>query len=281
MKSNKNKVAFLGPSGTFSEAAGLYFVANSDLKLVPYETIFDAIKAVENEETEKAVVPIENSIEGSITTTMDLLVNSDVLIEKEIDLPIVNNLLVLPGAKISKITDVISHPQPIAQCQNFLRTTWPKVNTHKADSTADAASLVAKWKKPNFAAIGHANLAKLYGLEIAASNINDYKGNMTRFVVIGQDQPKPSGKDKTSMVFSLAKDQPGSLYKVLGEFAKRKLNLTKIESRPAKKEIGDYLFFIDLEGSVQDKSVAEALEIVQDTASFFKLLGSYPKGVVI
>jgi len=271
------KVAFLGPHGTFTEEAGQRFAADMPCELHPYETIFDSIKAVENQEADKTVVPLENSVEGSVATTLDLLVNSDVCIEKEIDLSITHNLLVLPGVSVHEITDVISHPQAIAQCQQFLRQSWKNVTTHKAESTAEAAAFVAKWSKRHFAAIGHGNAAKLYQLDIAAKGVNDYNDNVTRFVVIGRICPEETGQDKTSIVFSLAKDQPGGLYNVLGEFAQKTINLTKIESRPAKKEMGDYLFFIDLEGHQDNPVIRDVLNSVQNRASFFKILGSYPK----
>ncbi|MFH1429628.1 MAG: prephenate dehydratase, partial [Candidatus Margulisiibacteriota bacterium] len=209
--------------------------------------------------------------------TLDLLVHSDILIENEIYLPIVQNLLVARGVNIDNITDIYSHPQAIAQCQLFLRKNYPCANIHSGTSTATASAIVREKADSHTAAIANVNATKLYDLVVFAENINDYKDNITRFVVISHKQNGPTGNDKTSIVFSLAKDKPGGLYSVIGEFAQRNINLTKIESRPAKKEMGDYLFFIDLEGHQKDKDVKAALDAVSKQASFFKLMGSYPK----
>ena len=276
MTIDKDNIGFLGPVGTFTEEAAKIYNTNKNT-LIPYETIFDTIKAVEKSHICKAVVPIENSVEGSVAVTLDLLVESDVLIELEIDLPIIHNLLAPKGTSLQDITDVISHPQAIAQCQSFLRNTWPKINTHKANSTSDAAKIIATNQKKSYAAIGHVNAAQVYNLEIIKPAINDYKENVTRFIVIGKEPTQKTKHDKTSIVLSLLKDQPGGLYKILGEFAARNINLAKIESRPTKKTMGEYLFFIDLIGHSSDNLITEALSSVQKFASFFKVLGSYSK----
>ncbi|MFC1478603.1 prephenate dehydratase [Candidatus Margulisiibacteriota bacterium] len=271
------RVAYLGPEGTFSEEAAKCFASKTKCELISYETIYDAIRAVEDRDVEKAVVPLENSVEGTVATTLDQLVNSKLLIEKEIDLKIVQNLLLTDIKGMNAITNIYSHAQAIAQCQGYLRKNYPNVNIHPVDSTAKACAIVQGKADNHTAAIANKNAAKLYKLAVFANKINDYKDNITRFVVIGYEESPVSGQDKTSIVFSLAKDRPGGLYSVLGEFAERKINLTKIESRPAKKEMGDYLFFIDLEGHQNSKKVKNALNAVEQRASFFKLLGSYPK----
>lgn len=272
-----NKLAFLGPSGTFSEEAAQHFAAPGNFELLPCDNFYDTVEAVKNGEALKAVLPVENSVEGTISTTLDLLVASNLIIEAEFNLSIVNNLLALPNVSSAEITDIISHPQPLAQCQQFIRKNWPNAKTHVAESTADAADYVSKHNKRNFAAVGNINATKHYGLELIASNINDYAENVTRFVLIGDEPSNPTGHDKTSIVFTLAKDRPGGLYKVLGEFARDSINLTKIESRPAKKGMGDYLFFIDMEGHQEDALVAQALKAVMEQASFYKNMGSYPR----
>jgi len=197
-----HKLAFLGPSGTFSEKAAQHFAASKNLELLPCESFFDVVKVAESGVAFQAVIPVENSVEGTISTTLDLLVASNLIIEAEYNLSIVNNLLVLPSVSLNDITDIISHPQPLAQCQQFIRNNWPKVKIHMSESTAEAAAYVASHNKRNFAAIGNVSAAKHYGLQVIANNINDYLENLTRFVLIGSVSSEPTGHDKTSIVFN-------------------------------------------------------------------------------
>ena len=230
----------------------------------------------------EAIVPIENSVEGTIGIVTDTLVNEvDLLIKQEIVIPIHDYLMAKEKVKLSSITEVISHPQPIDQCKHYLRKNLPKAKIRFAFSTSDAARQVAEAETVKGldvpAAIAPKASAVLYGLTIIAANINDYPDNSTRFIVLAKKDHESTGKDKTSIVFSIKKDKPGGLHYVLGEFAKRGINLTKIESRPTKRTLGDYFFFIDIQGHSADKKVSEALAEVKKKASFFKMLGSYPK----
>ncbi len=284
------KVGYLGPEGTFSEDAGKLYrgMIKANFELVPYPTFHDVILAVEKKAIDEALVPIENSIEGTISTVTDMLARDvDLKINRELVMPVYNYLLAQKGIHISEITDVISHPQPIEQCKDFLRRRLTKAKLHLAYSTSDAARQVAmslgekiishgKVKGPVFAAIGPLSMARLYGLSVIAKKINA-KDNQTRFVVLSRTDHKRTGDDKTSIVFSIAKDRPGGLYGILFEFANRGINLSKIESRPSKKALGDYYFFVDLKGHRDDRIVKDALANVKKRAAFFKFLGSYPR----
>jgi prephenate dehydratase len=279
------KVGFLGPDGTFSSDAARLYRGNRDFELVEFETIFDVMNAVIDGKVQQAVAPLENSVEGSVTTTLDVLSQDNpVRILQEIDVSIEHCLLARSGTSMASVTDVISHMQALAQCRGFLRQNLPSANTVPARSTADAARRVASISpvvfdgQPHvFAAIASKGAAKMYGLDILKESIQDIDNNMTRFVVIGTEQLAPSGHDRTSMVCATHRDRPGSLYEILGEFARRQINLSKIESRPSKKVLGDYLFFIDLEGHISQAPVKDALDSVQSKCSYFKVIGSYPK----
>jgi len=284
------KVGYLGPEGTFSEEAGRIYSKRLEgkVEMIPYTTFHDLLYAADSEEINEAVVPIENSIDGTIGTVTDMLVK-DVNLKacQELILPVFHYLLAQKGVRIGEISDVISHPQPLEQCKDFLRKKMPKAKLHLSYSTAEAARQVAlslgekiishgKVKGPVFAAIGTLSAAKLYGLSVIAKKINA-KDNQTRFVVLSKKDHKMTGDDKTSIVFSIAKDRPGGLHEILSEFADRSINLTKIESRPSKRALGDYYFFVDLQGYRDDKQIKDALSKIKSKASFFKFLGSYPR----
>ena len=284
------KVGYLGPEGTFSEEASKLYAKKlkGRVEMIPYTTIHDLLFAADRRQVAEAMVPIENSIEGTIGVVTDMLVKDvNLKIKQEMVLPVYHYLLAQKGVKLSQITDVISHPQPIDQCREFLRKKLPKARLHLSYSTAEAARQVAsslgerilahgEVKGPVFAAIGTAASAKLYGLQIVASKINA-RENSTRFVVLAKADAKRSGTDKTSIVFSIIKDKPGGLHDILKEFADCNVNLTKIGSRPSKKSLGDYYFFLDCEGHHQDRKIAEVLAAVKRRSSFYKLLGSYPR----
>ena len=286
------KVGFLGPEGTFCEEASLLYGKKlKNAEFIPYATIHDLLIAVHNGKLNEGITPIENSVEGTIGIVTDMLVKDvNLKIIQEIVLPIRHYLVARKGAALKEATDVISHPQAIDQCKEWLRKNLPKVELHLAYSTADAVRQVAtsietgiasvrrgKRIKCVFAAIGTKASSKLYGLQILATNISDYKDNVTRFVVLSAADHKRTGNDKTSIVFTIPRNRPGGLYDILGEFAKRKINLTKIESRPSKRALGDYFFFIDMQGHRSDKAVADALKEVKRRAAFLKVLGSYPR----
>ena len=222
----------------------------------------------------KGIVPIENSIEGPVGITLDCLAHKfDLNIVAEIIIPINQNLIVNPGSELDDITDVFSHAQAISQCQEFI--TRNNFQPHYAVSTANAAKNIVGHK--SHAAIGNAKSAELYGLEILEKNIQDVDNNETRFVVLSNEDTEPTGKDKTSIIFSIYEDRPGSLYKILGIFLKDNINLTKIESRPSKKGLGKYLFFVDFYGHIKDESIANIIDEIDDNTYFLKVLGSYPE----
>lgn len=276
------KVGFLGPEGTFSEEASvLYAKKLKNVELIPYTTIYDLLIAVDKGKLDEGITPIENSIEGTVGIVTDMLVEDvKLVIKQEIVIPIYQYLLVRSEVKLSDITDVISHPQAIDQCKGYLRKKLPRATIHLSSSTSDAAKRVAASMEEEgrvFAAIGAKASARLYGLRVLGEKINDYKDNSTRFVVLAKKDHSRTGDDKTSVVFSIAKDKPGGLYDILGEFAVRKINLTKIESRPSKRALGDYYFFIDLQGHRGDPKTAQAIQKVRSKSAFFKLLGSYPR----
>ena len=270
------KVGFLGPRGTHAEfAARSQF--GDEIEAVTYPMITDVAEGVVRGEVEVGVVPIENLREGSVGETLDVLAWKDVLIQSEVVLPVSHSLLGVMGAKLEGIKQVLSHPQALAQCRDFLRKKLPKAELLEVASTAKAAEQVSKLGQPTSAAIGPKELAHLYGLEVLRENIQSGEMNVTRFLCFARKDSKPTGRDKTSIVFYTAKDRPGILHEILGEFAVRKINLTKIESRPSKKALGDYLFFVDLEGHREDKEVKEALKGVRRKTAMLKVLGSYPK----
>lgn len=284
------KVGYLGPEGTFSEEAGKIYAQkiSGRVQMIPFSTIHNLLYAADRRKIDEAVVPIENSIEGTIGIVPDMLVKDvNLMIRQEIILPVYHYLIAQKGVKLKDITDVISHPQPIDQCRDFLSKKLPRAKMHLAFSTSDAARQVAtslgeriiahgEIKGPVFAAIGSRALAQLYGLQVVARKINA-KENQTRFVVLAKTDHKKTKKDKTSIVFSVASDRPGGLHGVLSEFAFRHINLTKIESRPSKRALGDYYFFADLQGHREERVVAEALSKIKKRAAFLKLLGSYPR----
>ncbi|MCS7131553.1 MAG: prephenate dehydratase [Hadesarchaea archaeon] len=271
------KVGILGPRGTYAEiAANLKFGDRAEI--IPYPMIIDVAEAVERGEVEYGIVPVESLREGSVGETLDALVWKDVKIKAEIVLPISHCLLGVPGAKLKDITQVLSHPQALAQCRDFLRKNLPMAELIEVTSTAKAAEQVSKLKQRHMAAIGPGALAPLYGLEVLCKDLYEPgEINITRFLCLAKEDSPPTGHDKTSIVFYTAEDRPGILCEILQEFAARNINLTKIESRPSKKVLGDYLFFIDFEGHREEERVREALEGVERKVAMLKVIGSYPK----
>ncbi len=253
-------VAFFGPSGTFTEQALLSQPDLAAAERIPLTPIPDVIAAVNAGRADLGVIPIENSIEGSVAVTLDTLAfESDLLIQREVDLPISLGLFVKPGVKLRDIETVLSYPHAVAQCRKWLQRKLPGAAFVAANSTADAARTVARSRKTDQAAIGNALAAELHGLDVLAPEIADHPENQTRFVVVGQGIPAATGHDRTSIVCFQRVDRPGSLLAMLHEFAARAINLTKLESRPTKQSLGDYCFFIDFEGHVTDEIVADCL----------------------
>lgn len=269
------KVGYLGPEGTFSWEAVLRYLESETGTPVPCSSFFEIFEAVSRGDLGEGVVPLENSCEGPVNLTLDLLADYyRVKIRGEIILPVCNNLMVKPGTVGRELTGIVSHPQPLAQCRDYIRKRYPGISLVETKSTADAARKVAEMDEP-WGAIGNIKAADLYGLNVLEGDINDQAGNMTRFVVLGREECQPLGPAKTSLIVSVT-DRPGALYHILKEFALRNINLTRIESRPAKKRLGDYLFFIDFQGHSGEAAVAAALEAIARQTADFKNLGSYP-----
>ena len=272
------RIGFLGPQGTFTEQA---LLTQADLKgaeLVPCETIAEVIAATAAGELDLGFVPIENAIEGTVNVTLDTLAfDTDLLIQREVEISIQLDLLGVPGADLAGITTVTSYPHALAQCPSFLHRTLPEARTAAATSTAEAARLVAEAGDPTVAAIGTALAAEIYGLDVLATDIEDHTDNQTRFVLLAREgMPPASGHDKTSVVVFQRTDRPGTLLTILGEFAARSINLTKLESRPTKKGLGHYCFIIDLEGHIAEELVADCLRDLKSKCEDVKFLGSYP-----
>ncbi len=269
------RIGFLGPEGTYTEEATLQY--DSQAELVPFPSIAAIGQAVSSGLTEQGVVPIENSLEGSVTFTLDLLISQPGLsIREELVLPIEHFLLALPGTQFPDIQVIYSHPQALAQCRDFLEKRFPQAQQGASLSTVSAVTDMRNSELPA-AAIAPRRAAELQDVEIIGQNIQDNPNNVTRFVVLaGEDHP-PTGGDKTSICFSFDQDSPGVLYEALGEFASRNINLAKIESRPTKESLGRYIFLIDCEGHRQDPLVKDALDAVAHKVSMLKILGSYPR----
>jgi prephenate dehydratase len=269
------RIAYLGPQGTFTEDAAL--LHDKTAQLIPFPSIPAVAVAVASGMAEEGVVAIENSLEGSVTDTLDLLIHeSGVFIRKELVLPIEHYLLVKPGTEAGGVKVLYSHPQALGQCRNVIERCFPKVNVVAALSNAAAVEEMMASIHPA-AAIGTRRAAELYGAEILARGIQDKASNVTRFVVLALTDHPPTGSDKTSLCFSFADDRPGVLCEVLQKFAERKINLAKIESRPSKESLGRYIFLIDIEGHHDDSLVSEVLKQVREVTSLFKVFGSYPR----
>jgi chorismate mutase/prephenate dehydratase len=267
------KVACLGPLATFTHLAALRHFGSSAL-FVPVGSIKDVFDSVESGKAEFGVVPIENSNEGVISYTLDLFMDYDLKVSAEVMLDITHNLLSQSGDK-TKIKRVYSFSPATAQCRRWIQVNLTGIPVVEATSTANAAELASQ--DADAAAIASELAAKIYNLQFVERSIEDNKHNFTRFLVISKDFPKKSGKDKTSLMFSI-KDKPGALYDILEPFKKAKINLTKIESRPSKRKAWEYIFFVDMEGHIEDKKLRKAVEALKENCLYLKILGSYPSG---
>ncbi len=274
------RIAYLGPAGTFTEDALGEALPGGDFEPLRTGTIPEAILAVQAGEADRALVPIENSIEGSIRPTLDTLAfeAESVWIVGEYDYAVRAHLIAREGVEFDRVEAVLSHPQPLAQCARFLRDQLGGVETREVSSTAAAVRMVAESPRP-WAAIGARAAAALYECKLLREGIQDEATNVTRFVWIAADagEPVAAGAWKTSLVFSeLGEDHPGALVNALAEFSARSINLTRIESRPLRQELGRYLFFIDLDGAADDPDVSAAIAALRTKAESVRLLGSYP-----
>ncbi|MDF1615280.1 prephenate dehydratase [Desulfurivibrio dismutans] len=266
------EIAYLGPEATFSHLAGIVMFGSA-ASFRPMETIEDTFIEVERGRVEYGVVPVENSIEGAVTSTLDSFTRSQVKICGELNLPISHNLINQSG-RLEDVKLVASHPQPLAQCRQWLQRNLPDTPRHNASSTGAAAAMAAA--DPQVGAIASSLAVKTYQLQVAVKGIEDYRGNTTRFLLIGSEPPKASGDDKTSLLVALL-DRPGALHEALSTLAAHNINLTRIESRPFKDEPGRYLFFIDMLGHLDDHQVRESCEQLRQLCSHYQWLGSYPR----
>lgn len=268
-------LAYLGPEGTYSEQAALAHGPRA--RRAPFGSIPAAIRAAEGGEADEAVVPIENSLEGAVTSTTDLLIHETALrIKREIVVPIRHCLVLPPGADAARVGVIFSHPQATAQCRGYLGRRFPDAGFQASLSTAAAVGDMLRSDRPA-AAVSSRRAAELFGGEVVASGIEDAPNNQTRFVVLGADDAEPTGCDKTSVCFDFSHDGPGILHNALGALASRRINMLKIESRPDKRSPGRYYFLLDVEGHRTDPAVRDALADIARPAASFKVLGSYPR----
>ncbi|MDP9237697.1 MAG: prephenate dehydratase [Chloroflexota bacterium] len=269
----RTRVSYLGPAGTNSEVAALR--AYPDALHLPYPTITAAVRALISRDADVAMAPIENSLQGTVTDTVDLLIEEDsIAICGELVLLIEHCLMVAPGADRSAIQVIYSHPQSLGQCRHYLEQHFPGVRTEAALSNSEAVAVMMK--TPGAAAIGPARAADIYGATILERGIEDSRVNKTRFVALAREGAQPTGDDKTSIAFAVAHDRPGTLVSVLHEFSDRAINLTKIESRPSGEDLGVYVFLVDIEGHRDDPLIQQALAAVKEQADLLKVFGSYP-----
>jgi len=267
------KVAYLGPELTFTHQAALSKFGSS-VDYLSCEGISEVFHEVEKDNADYGVVPIENSTEGAVSHTLDMFVDSPLQICSEVYLRIKENLL-CTHADTRKIKRVYSHPNVFGQCRGWIEKNLPTVDLYESTSTARAAEMASK--RADSACIASSLAAKKYKLKILARSIEDSSSNVTRFLIIGHQMSKASGKDKTSVVFSV-KDRPGVLHDMLSSFKKAGINLTKIESRPSKKKLWKYYFFVDMDGHTDTPKVNKALKELGKKCYFLKVLGSYPRG---
>ncbi|MDI3339851.1 MAG: prephenate dehydratase [Sphaerobacter sp.] len=275
------RIAYLGPEGTFSEEAALAQAARDGAELIPFASFPALVAAVETGMAERAILPIENSLEGSVSGTVDLLIHdTDLKLCGELVLPVRHFLIVVPGTELRDIRTVTSHPQALGQCRRFIERCLPGTEQVAALSTAAAVAEVMAAGDRARAAIGTRRAAELYGAEILAHDIQDLHNNVTRFVVLAREDVPPTGRDKTSLCFSVKANVPGALYEVLGVLAAARIQMTKVESRPKKSKLGDYYFLVDIEGHRQDPHIAAALEQMAGVVAELKVFGSYPASPV-
>jgi chorismate mutase/prephenate dehydratase len=267
------RVAFLGPRGTFCEQAAREHFLDDNAVFEERPSITDVFRSVTVKEVDRGVVPVENSSEGPVVPTLDLLGESALKICGEVITRVRHNLIARPDAELDDVREVASHPQALAQCQRYLDENLPSASLLETRSTADAVRLASE--RTGVAAIGTELAAQIYGMKVLASGIEDNHENHTRFFILSWDDHEPTGNDRTSILFSV-KHRPGSLCEALSAFSSRGINLTKIESRPARRGPWEYVFFCDFEGHREDAKIKEALEELRTKATELKILGSYP-----
>jgi len=274
VQGKEETVAFLGPRGTFCEQASRIYFKSSRVKFVEHPTITDVFRAIGVGEADYGVTPVENSTEGSVNVALDLLLTSDLKVCGEIEQRIRHNLITRSGTNWHNVQTVISHPQAIAQCRKFLEENLPQTKMKEVSSTSAAVRVAGKSK--NMAAIGTELAAEIYDMDLAARGIEDNPKNYTRFFVLSRNDAKPTGDDKTSLIFSV-RHIPGALFDALQALAKRRINLTKIESRPTRRVPWEYVFYCDFEGHRDEEKCRAAIKDLESKCIFLKVLGSYPR----
>jgi prephenate dehydratase len=277
------RVGYLGPDGTVSHEAVLSTPGSEMFELLPQPTLHDAVTAVHDGTVDRALVPIENSLEGSVTATLDAIAfeTEDVVIVGEVRHPVHLHLVAAGPLELAEIRAVVSHPQASGQCARFLRATLPGVPVLAARSTADAVRQVAAGFESGAAALGTRGAADRYGCTVLREDVEDDPGSETRFVWIARAGTEPDapgdGRFKTALVFwGAGSAGPGWLVRCLAEFAEREVNLTRIESRPRRQRLGEYMFFLDLDGHMDDPAVADAVDGLRAHADVVRVLGSFP-----
>lgn len=270
------RITYLGPMATFTHMAAVKYFGSS-AELTPANGISMIFEEVEKGHTDYGVVPIENTTEGVVSHTLDMFTSSTLKVCAEIVLKVTHHLLSVESG-LKAIKEVYSHPHALAQCRGWLLTHLPQAKLREVESTARAAQIAAC--KRGAAAIASEIASSVYGLPILKKTIQDQSKNYTRFLVIGEHDSKPTGDDKTSILF-IAKDEVGALYKILEPFYRQKVNLNKIESRPLKSKAWEYVFFVDIDGHYEDRRVAKTLELVKKKCALFQVLGSYPKSPIL
>ncbi len=267
------KVAFQGERGAYSESA-VYTFFGDETEVRPCRDLTEVFESVGKEEVPVGVVPVENSLEGSVNQTYDLFLTHNLKVSGEVIIKISHCLIANPSTSLEAVKTVYSHPQALAQCRSFLeRLGSDLIPTY---DTAGSVKMLKEKGLKNAAAVASKKAAEIYGMKILAKEIEDIPTNYTRFFVISKNDSHKTGKDKTSIIFA-ATHTPGALYQALGEFAKRNINLTKIESRPTKQKAWEYNFYLDFEGHRTEENCADALKALEKSGAFIKILGSYPK----
>jgi prephenate dehydratase len=270
------RLAFLGPAGTFGEEAALRF--KPDAEMLPCPSHAAVAGAVDSGKADLGVLAIENSLNGSVAETLDILIHdTDLQIQREVVVPVVHNLVVAPGTRREDIRVVFSHPQALGQCRRFLEREFPSAQVEAALSTSGAVEQAIA-RGGDAAAISTERAAVLHGGVVLAKGIQDRDNNVTRFVVVGRGMPAPTGRDRTSIAFTFPEEnKPGSLATVLNEFGSRGINCTKMESRPTKEVFGAYVFLIDFEGHAREAGGHEVLQAIRPHCATLKVFGSYPR----
>jgi len=272
----KNRVGYLGPNGTFTHQAALKYFPKAGSEFITSNSSLEIFEKVEKDLVDFGVIPIENSLQGTVRETLDLLIEKNVIIYGEIELRIIQNLISLKESELSKIKTIISHPQAFAQSRVWIKANLPNTTLISVNSTAEAVRRVKELNDESYAAIGTAFSSQIYDLKVLSSNIEDNPLNFTRFLIISKRvNEQKKGKIKTSVVF-VTKHTPGSLYRALKIYSDANINLLKIESRPRRKGRWEYIFLMDFEGDKDDPSVIKLLEKMNENVIWYKILGSYP-----